>query len=1700
VNLQWFTSPEWANVVKALLHTLWQGAIVAVLLGLALRRLENPVARYRCSLTALGCVVLAGLVTWAVLNRPVSSPVATAPAPAASPMVETTLPTDEAPLVVHSPPAKTEAAGPGWTAWLALAWLAGATLMIGRAGWQVTGAERLRRTSQPLTDPRIAELLAEARRAVGLARRVRLAVTDRLTSPAVVGVLVPTLILPLTLATTLTPEQIRFILLHELAHIRRGDYFANLFQLFAEALLFFNPAVWWMSHQMRIEREACCDALAIELSGAPADYARTLVHVAESVLIRAPQAAPAFGDKREPSSLADRVQRLLVPGYRPRLRLTWRAMLGSLFVGAALLVLSAIGTRVTVAAILSPQQRIDRIEKKMAELGQNPDEPDYYASDAEAPKVEISGTLRTADGTPVPKWIYYMRVYSSLSRSSVGSSLTAKSGKFSSSISAGTIYVGADVADFAPAVLGPLDGFATNRYDNLELVLDRGFDVPLQLVDEVSGQPVADASLTTMFWMSNDAFPGHTWKSGADGTVTLTHCADLPLDVTVNAPGYAIIKKRFEHLRAGEPVRLTLRRGETLAGTVIDKTTGQPLAGAKLHLLYQVNGKDADNHGWDDLLYVLGETDANGAFNLNQLQSGVRYYLGVSAPGHESVILKNAVAGANRTVVQLGPELIVHGHVNGNIELLPLNGRHRMLSLSWNEVYEHNSYGSSEWVLVHVTNGVATFQFTNRTAGNVTLTGADYREDREVTAPIDDWAVNLTEAPKPANQEVPKREVVFRFNHPSGVPPQGTVQVEIPDNLDINHLTSHYQTMGFTNGEVHAQIAIGGRTSIEPKRMVGYWFNRAGINGNLLSIVVTNGVGPMLIDIPLIPAGAIYAKVRNADGTPAGGLFFGVTELKRAPGRDQNSLDGSMSDTISDNAPRQWVSGPLPLGGKYQIYAYRGNSFCVSQPVKLTDSDPDAEVELQFAPGKKFMGEVLDADGKPLPDAELKTMFTLATEHNFGLTSLYANERGWFELADATPEQGQYSVEVDAPGVMAESVKLDFSAQPQVIRLKRGHTLAGRVVEAGTGYPIPGEGVRALDFDRNQLPMVTTLTDADGRFEFNTLGDVTYTLYTADGEIKSDKQFRADGNTNVVLVVKLYGWSTVKPKMAASATAGEAVSATSRRDNPVDLAGRNLTLLSRSPAGAGTNVPEVLVTAHFYEARNPDFADVKPALKFNLDEYGSLWVALSANQFGPVRNQLRQAAFQEKSAPRVVTISGEEARMFIGDSTNNTRLDCTPVVTNGQVSLMLNFSVVATQAGALVTNQFHTVATMENHGGILMRSGYAAGTGQSNVVALVGVEIITNAAPRFQQRLVQIIKRAGDTNTDAADLVARTYKVDSRTFIASLKRAGAELGDKTNSPAAISSAVRTFLTSLGVNLESPAGKSVFYNDRNGMLFARATPADQDIIEHAIVALSQVAPQIHIKARFLQVSNGTVAGLGNLLNSTNAAGTQFTGILRDADRLMVLHRLDLLKGSETLGEPEVTTMSGRQCQIRATQTITVISNYLFQENTTTNVNGVSAITPQTIQFEAGPMLDVVPYVLADGYTINLTVIPTLNEFLGYDTGPDVPNVTGTNNRVQLPVFFPRFSTRQMTATLNLRDNQTVVIGGMPEIKSYTHKTPVLGSVPLMGRLFRSENSTTNELLVLVTATIVDPAGNRVHSEEELSRLPISAAPDVGGRQF
>jgi len=177
------------------------------------------------------------------------------------------------------------------------------------------------------------------------------------------------------------------------------------------------------------------------------------------------------------------------------------------------------------------------------------------------------------------------------------------------------------------------------------------------------------------------------------------------------------------------------------------------------------------------------------------------------------------------------------------------------------------------------------------------------------------------------------------------------------------------------------------------------------------------------------------------------------------------------------------------------------------------------------------------------------------------------------------------------------------------------------------------------------------------------------------------------------------------------------------------------------------------------------------------------------------------------------------------------------------------------------------------------------------------------------------------------------------------------------------------------------------------------------------------------------------------------------------------------------------LSGRQAQIQIADLQTIITGInpaaLVQPGTAPGTNTVPFLT-STIP--VGPTLDVIPNVSADNQTINLAVIPTVTEFLGYDQPGEGGKVRvwqdGTEKSVAQPL--PRFRVRQMVTNAQVPDGQTLVLGGLivEETRLTKDKVPVLGDLPAMGNLFRNESkqAVKKNLLVFITATIVDPAGN------------------------
>jgi len=410
------------------------------------------------------------------------------------------------------------------------------------------------------------------------------------------------------------------------------------------------------------------------------------------------------------------------------------------------------------------------------------------------------------------------------------------------------------------------------------------------------------------------------------------------------------------------------------------------------------------------------------------------------------------------------------------------------------------------------------------------------------------------------------------------------------------------------------------------------------------------------------------------------------------------------------------------------------------------------------------------------------------------------------------------------------------------------------------------------------------------------------------------------------------------------------------------------------------------------------------------------------------------------------------------------------------------------------------------------------------------------------------VEFSAKTDEGSPPLYTRTFRVDPNTFLAGL---GSAKGlASTNGPGGIASALRDFFEQAGANLAPP--KSLFYNDRQGVLMVRTTLQDLDIIEQSMAVLYTAPPQVNIKVKFVEVSQDDTKAfgfdwyLGNMLVNTGSTGGQvgtapanagspaatnsltafpgnprgpassttapgsnhkvapfvlpnpstspssLTGILTDPQSRMVLKALQQRSGTEFLAQPDITTLSGRQAQMQMVTMTTVVKGINERALTppgitTTNDDASSLYVTESIS--CGPIMDVIANVMADGYTIELMMIPSVTEFLGYQedqTNRVAVYVDGKKKWVSPPR--PIVRQRKLSASVRVWDGQTVVLGGLPSetVTTLKDKVPVLGDLPLLGRMFRSESKATTKknLLIFVTPTLIDAAGNRIHTEDEL----------------
>lgn len=293
-------------VVHALLtahvHFVWQGVIIGAALWFVLAILpkHHAKARHAAACTALLLMALAPAVTFFLAYQALA-PIAIA--------IPENLPVTDPLALVERPLSNAE-----WVMVTLFAiWFVGVWFMLVRL---FGGLWRLRSIlthhARPLDGPWSLRAKNLARRA-GISRRIQWMQSHFVDVPMTIGWLRPVVLIPCSVLSSLSPLQLDAILTHELAHIRRFDYLVNILQSILEALLFYHPCVFWVSNQIRAERECCCDDTALALGHDPLIYAQALTEL-ES--LRAHHPLPALASTGGP--LLNRIKRIVQSNSAPR--------------------------------------------------------------------------------------------------------------------------------------------------------------------------------------------------------------------------------------------------------------------------------------------------------------------------------------------------------------------------------------------------------------------------------------------------------------------------------------------------------------------------------------------------------------------------------------------------------------------------------------------------------------------------------------------------------------------------------------------------------------------------------------------------------------------------------------------------------------------------------------------------------------------------------------------------------------------------------------------------------------------------------------------------------------------------------------------------------------------------------------------------------------------------------------------------------------------------------------------------------------------------------------------------------------------------------------------------------------------------------------------------------------------------------------
>lgn len=723
--LEFLTQSTWADRIGwVLVHSLWQFALVAVLavaLQWALKRCSAS-TRYRALLAAM-CILVAGPVaTWfspwvadatavAANSRPVEKPAENPPSRHDSPsqhgdnlVASRAMPSESLPKHAAKPQSEPRRVQPArvslasslslvertarpWLPEIVLVWFVGVLVAALRPLLSWYTVRQLRTVGVSRVGEAASGVAERAAKRLGLAQAVEVVQSTLIRTPVVIGYFRPAVLLPLCVVTGVPEAQLDLILAHELAHVRRHDYLINFFQTLIETLFFYHPAVWWLSRQIRNERENCCDDVAMAAVGSRSDYGRALLAVEE---LRA--ASTAFSLAACGGSLLARIRR--IAGCEPAPRVA-----GGGSILCVILTLIAIFAAVAWAAIPMTEK------------------PEQVAA---ATAADANGRRPSADanaGAWQPGQILDFRVVNARTKEPLsgvklelqyhGKGIDFQDVKIQTTDTQGrSEIILPNLRPDAVRVYPSKAGFVPLRVywgDDLPSPkLPKAVTVPLEpgtvwggVVRNEQGEPIPGAKVTIHYWESPGGNPQPHRRANIDEETTTDEDGRWRVDVMpdevveddvrifLSHPDYV-----SDHLRRGMiPIPVTERpsledlraqtavmimhKGGVIKGRVTD-AGGRPIAGVPIY---------NEEYYWFDSRKPAATTDEDGRFqiaNVSFAQSGINdpppstiraierheVALTVQAPGYTPELIHTDPNGsASPLEVSLKPGQAVQGSV-----------------------------------------------------------------------------------------------------------------------------------------------------------------------------------------------------------------------------------------------------------------------------------------------------------------------------------------------------------------------------------------------------------------------------------------------------------------------------------------------------------------------------------------------------------------------------------------------------------------------------------------------------------------------------------------------------------------------------------------------------------------------------------------------------------------------------------------------------------------------------------------------------------------------------------------------------------------------------------------------------------------------------------------------------------------------------